>query len=240
MNNIFESKQNIEINLNIEQNLNIENNFIVEHNNTILQDTINNSINNINSIENNHFIKFYMTNFYNLLGIRRKSFLTIFKLLIKKNKISYNILETGCMRKVSDCDDGLSTLLFDYFVKYFNGSVTTVDLSKENCELCANHVSNKCSIYNMDSVEFLYKYKQNEDIDLLYLDSYDLDWNNPIPSALHHMKELCAIIPKLKKGCIILIDDNNNNVGKGQFVANFLDNIGAKQIFSEYQIAYEL
>ena len=92
----------------------------------------------------------------------------------------------------------------------------------------------------MDSVEFLYKYKPNEDIDLLYLDSYDLDWKNPTPSALHHMKELCAIIPQLKKGCIILIDDNNNNIGKGQFVSNFLDNIGAKLLFSEYQIAYEL
>tara|TARA_Y100000389_G_C17451340_1_gene515021 strand:+ start:1500 stop:2219 length:720 start_codon:yes stop_codon:yes gene_type:complete len=230
----------IEMNLNIENNLNIEKDFNVEHNDTILQNSINNSINTIKSIENNHFIKFYMINFYDLLGVRRESFLTIFKLLIKKNKVSYNIVETGCMRKVTDCDDGLSTLLFDYFVKYFSGSVTTVDLSKENCELCASYVSNKCSIYNMDSVEFLYKYKPVEDIDLLYLDSYDLDWNNPIPSALHHMKELCAIIPKLRKGCIILIDDNNKNIGKGQFVANFLDNIGAKQLFSEYQIAYEL
>lgn len=230
----------IEMNLNIETNLNLEKDFNVEHDDIKLQETINNSINNINYIENNHFIKFYMINFYDLLGVRRDSFLTIFKTLIKKNKVSYNIVETGCMRKVTDCDDGLSTLLFDYFVKYFNGSVTTVDLSKENCELCASYVSNKCTIYNMDSVEFLYKYKPDGDIDLLYLDSYDLDWDNPIPSALHHMKELCAIISKLKKGCIIFIDDNKNNVGKGQFVSNFLDNIGAKLLFSGYQIAYEL
>ena len=107
-------------------------------------------------------------------------------------------------------------------------------------DYCRGKIAWTASPWDMDSVEFLYKYKPTEDIDLLYLDSYDLDWNNPIPSALHHMKELCAIISKLKKGCIILIDDNNNNIGKGQFVSNFLDNIGAKQLFSEYQIAYEL
>ena len=102
MNNNTNSNPIIEMNLNIETNLNIEKDFNVEYNDTKLQETINNSINNVNFIDNNYFIKFYMINFYDLLGVRRESFLTIFKLLIKKNKISYNIVETGCMRKVSD------------------------------------------------------------------------------------------------------------------------------------------
>ena len=83
-------------------------------------------------------------------------------------------------------------------------------------------------------------YYDINNIDLIYLDSYDLDWNKPHKSSLHHLKELCAIIPKLKKGCVIIIDDNNNGIGKGQYVSNFLENIGATLLFSSYQIAYEL
>jgi hypothetical protein len=189
---------------------------------------------------NNTFVDTYLYNIYDKLTIRKDSFLYIFIYLLKKNRSFYNIIETGCTRKTTDYDDGMSSILFDTFINFYNGKLNTVDISQKNCELCKSVVSSKTSVHNMDSVEFLYNYNDTIDIDLLYLDSYDLDWNNPHKSSLHHIKELCAIIPKLKKGCIIMIDDNCNNIGKGQYVSEFLDNIGAKLLFSQYQIAYEL
>ena len=188
----------------------------------------------------NKFLNLYLQELYNKLSIRKDSFLYIFIYLIKKNKSFYNIIETGCTRKMTDYDDGMSSILFDRFINCYDGKLTTIDISKKNCELCRENVSPKTYVYNMDSVEFLYNYNDNIDIDLLYLDSYDLDWDKPHKSSLHHLKELCAIIHKLKKGCIIMIDDNNNGFGKGQYVADFLENIGAKLLFSGYQIAYEL
>jgi len=52
------------------------------------------------------------------------------------------------------------------------------------------------------------------------------------------MKELTTVYPKLKKGCLIVIDDNENGVGKGKYVAEFLDQVGDKLYFDEYQIGY--
>ena len=37
-----------------------------------------------------------------------------------------------------------------------------------------------------------------------------------------------------------MIDDNNKNIGKGQYVSEFLEDIGATLLFNNYQIAYEL
>jgi hypothetical protein len=75
-------------------------------------------------------------------------------------------------------------------------------------------------------------------IDLLYLDSFDLDWNNPHPSSFHDMKEFLAIKSKINSGCLILIDDNNRNLGKGRYVDEFMTNIQKQKIIDEYQIAW--
>ena len=44
-------------------------------------------------------------------------------------------------------------------------------------------------------------------IDFLYLDSYDVDFLNPLPSALHHLEEFNRVKHLLHKNSIILIDD---------------------------------
>ena len=77
-------------------------------------------------------------------------------------------------------------------------------------------------------------------IDLLYLDSFDINFNKPHPSMLHHIKELCAIIGRLEKGAIIVVDDNIEKSGKGGYVADFMENLGYKKIIDEYQIAWIL
>ena len=74
--------------------------------------------------------------------------------------------------------------------------------------------------------------------DNLILDSFDLDWNNTHPSSLHHLKELTTVYSKLKPGCLIVVDDNHNGLGKGQYVADFLSNVNDRLYFNEYQIGY--
>jgi hypothetical protein len=44
-------------------------------------------------------------------------------------------------------------------------------------------------------------------IDLVYFDSWDVDWGNPFASAEHGKKELIAIRPFLRTGTIIVVDD---------------------------------
>jgi len=55
---------------------------------------------------------------------------------------------------------------------------------------------------------------------------------------MHHLKELTTIYAKLKPGCLIVIDDNFEGEGKGRYVAEFLEETGAKLYFNDYQIGY--
>ena len=42
---------------------------------------------------------------------------------------------------------------------------------------------------------------------MVYLDSWDVDLDNPLDSSIHGLKEFQSIYKKLKKGDVILIDD---------------------------------
>ena len=48
--------------------------------------------------------------------------------------------------------------------------------------------------------------------DLVYLDSWDVDWSNPEPSAVHGLREFKAIENYLATGAILLIDDTPNSL----------------------------
>ena len=43
--------------------------------------------------------------------------------------------------------------------------------------------------------------------DLIYLDSWDLDVQSPVPAAMHGLREFFAISPALRAGSLLLIDD---------------------------------
>jgi hypothetical protein len=49
-------------------------------------------------------------------------------------------------------------------------------------------------------------------VDLVYLDSYDLDPVAPTPAAVHGLLELDAIRPALHDGSLLLVDDTPNRV----------------------------
>ena len=70
-------------------------------------------------------------------------------------------------------------------------------------------VSDKTKVVCSDSVKFLWSLPKDKKIDFLYLDSYDILRHDPHPSQLHHVKEMCANIDKLKKGSIVCIDDHD-------------------------------
>ena len=167
----------------------------------------------------------------------------------------YVFVETGCAAHGTK-----STLLWDKFVTNFGGNVYSVDLDSNAVQKTQQLVSSKTTITHSDSVEYLKSFKLP--IDFLYLDSYDVDYLNPFPSAKHHLKEFNAIKHLLHKGSIVLIDDTpgspewlDNGVhcpiydrykqsfdinmsGKGSLVSLELEKMGATRILHQYQVLW--
>jgi hypothetical protein len=177
-----------------------------------------------------------------ITGKREESFRMMVAFLNQqKNPV---IVETGCARQETTPEawqgDGMSTLIFDSFVKTNGGSLHSVDISPEAVNFARSKVTtNRSEIACEDSVSFLHKFSNK--IDLLYLDSYDLDPENPHPSSMHHIYELLAVSKCLKKGTMIVVDDNlSEEIGKGKYIADYLSKIGVPMIYSGYQQIWKL
>ena len=176
------------------------------------------------------------------LAHRRDTFMQMFDYLYGLNKVDYIIIETGCSRQegLNWTGDGMSTVLFDFFVLMFGGVFISIDISGDAIECAKRFTSSNVNFICADSVATLAALRCNPSIthiDLLYLDSYDLDWSNPHPSALHHLKELCAVQP-LPEGCMLVVDDNSQGRGKGQYIMEYYDAIDVIPVFNSYQIGY--
>ena len=149
------------------------------------------------------------------------------------------IIETGCARQENNYDgDGMSTLIFNEFSK-IKGEFWSVDINPDNIEFAKKYCDNTHLVCS-DSVKFLYDLnkelvRNNRKIDLLYLDSYDFDMGNPHPSSLHHILELTAIMPSLREGTMICVDDNFGNIGKGGYVHQFMLALGKERVYDGYQ-----
>jgi hypothetical protein len=169
------------------------------------------------------------------------------------------IIETGIASAGTQ-----STYLFNEYVKKYGGRFWSVDT---NDHLVNIHQGNMCPATTLvcnDSVKFLndwVKYNDDNKVDVVYLDSYDLDWYNYYDSALHGLKEYTALLPSLKKGSLLLIDDtpstpywldtrgqlyddmmlfyNKNNFlpGKGMYVLDL--NNRATKLIHNYQVLYK-
>lgn len=187
------------------------------------------------------FLDYFDKNYYEKLDRRAGTFRALFEFLDKKDKSFYSIIETGCVRGINNyVGDGMSTVLFDKFVNFRGGEVISVDIDSNSCKLAQSLVSDKTKVVCADSVQFLWKLKPSTVVDLLYLDSFDIDFNNPHPSMLHHIKELCAIIGKLSKGTLIVVDDNIKISGKGRYIEDFMNNLGYNKIIDSYQVGWVL
>ena len=176
---------------------------------------------------------------------RAEGFRRIFNLLEEKNKDSYFIVETGTLRQPGDWKAGQSSMLFEQFVKVHGGKVESIDIDIRSCAAARGALDANFTTVNLgDSVEFLTNGDWNN-VDLFYLDSYDVKWGSPLPSAEHHLKEFLAIEKYMKPGVILALDDNsfliegNKRTGKGMLVYEYLKNKGIIPLYDNYQIIYK-
>ena len=216
---------------------------------------------------NSDFYKWFET-IASKLGNREISFRKIFKYLdVQPTPII--IVETGCLRKANNFLDGQSTLLFDKYTlsRGEKSKVYTVDKSPISIKVCRQTVSENVEITAQDSVRYLNKlsnkfFTNKTKVSMFYLDSFDVDWRYPYPSAAHHLKELTAISKALNKDTLVVVDDSpaTGNLtqkehestptwkilespaptigGKGFLVHEYASHVGAKLVFSHYQAAW--
>lgn len=193
---------------------------------------------------------------------RARSFRMVFEYLENLNR-PVCIVETGCVRDIREdaiTIEGQSTILFDKFSQSVLDTVVhSVDINASNVEICKSLVSDRVQIHTSDSIPFLRNkcadlIKPFTGIDLLYLDSYDVDMENPHDAALHCLKEFLAASHLVTPKTLILIDDSPatsiivegtlkkitpfTTSGKGKYVASYMESIGCKPIFKGYQIAW--
>ena len=174
---------------------------------------------------------------------RAEGFEFLFTELLNLTNSELQIIETGTVRKPNNWKDGNSGMIFAELVKMQGGFVRSVDL-KKNAVNAANEFidNNYFKAYQSDSVAWLESLDDLSNVDLFYLDSYDVKWMDDTPSAEHHLNEFKAIEPYLKD-CIVGIDDNafkadGTRTGKGRAIYDYL---AAKDIFplwDKYQIIY--
>jgi hypothetical protein len=178
---------------------------------------------------------------------RATGFEIILTELLKIRNTGFKIIETGSTRKPNNWKDGNSGVLFADFVKHHRGSVRSVDINQAAVDAANAFID---PVYHLaecsDSVTWLQQQADLNQVDLFYLDSYDVDWHNDQPSAEHHLREFLVIEPHLKPGVIVAIDDNsrllehNARTGKGRRIVEYLEQKGIHPLYDDYQIIYKL
>jgi hypothetical protein len=209
-----------------------------------------------------NFWKFFEADAYPKLGLRQNSLRYVFEHLDRKNRPVF-VVETGCVRGADNwAGDGQSTILFDRFVSQWPGSVMySVDINPAATALCKTLVSSMPQIHTGDSVPFVRHLARNPPesfahIDVLYLDSYDVDLDSPHLSALHHMKELVAASSLIGPDTLVVVDDAPSEAkfillenklsfvtqpqisGKAKYVADYAKSIGLKPVFGGFQAGW--
>ena len=168
------------------------------------------------------------------------------------------IIETGCIRPGdqpwstvdnSFKDDGMSTCIFDRFINEHTGEFHSVDLTELHVDYAISMVSDKAQIHCDDSVHFLWEVNKqlianDQYIDVLCLDSFDWTIGNESACMAHHIKELACIVSRMKAGSLVAVDDNYKengvHVGKGVYVAEFMQSIGAEVIHEGVQYVWRI
>lgn len=155
-----------------------------------------------------------------------------------------------------------STYLFNEYIRKYGGKLYSVDINNHLVEI---HKGNMCPATQLicsDSVTYFSNWaKNNEYANAIYLDSYDLDLYNPAGSEEHGLKEYKALLPVIKNGTILLVDDtpispdwldtrgglyndmvnyykiNGYVPGKGRLILNEPKN--ADLLLHQYQVLYK-
>ncbi len=169
---------------------------------------------------------------------RYATFLSALQLMLERK--AKTLVETGTARG-GECNcegDGCSTLIFARFAKRTKSSLYSVDIDPQAIlEASAGLQESAASVHLVtgDSIPFLATF--GKPIDFLYLDSFDYDENNPLPSQEHHLKEVEAAYPYLTKKSIVMIDDHSlPGGGKSKLALQFLKERGWKVVAEGYQV----
>jgi hypothetical protein len=214
-------------------------------------------------MNNSHFWQWFAQHQANLAD-RAASFELMFRRLDQQPG-PMTIVETGCTRQAGNwAGDGQSTVLFDTYVqnRCTHSRVFSVDIDPQAVAQCQRLVSAQTTVCCADSVGFLHQLGaqlqvQNRHIDLVYLDSYDVDFAYWFVSAAHHLKELTAIVPWITDQTLVVVDDSGlapvvvqhspehmtvarhgGIGGKGRLVAEYAAAVGAHQEFCLYQVGW--
>jgi hypothetical protein len=124
------------------------------------------------------------------------------------------VVETGTMWNELENNQGAFTLIFaDFIENYTGGKIITVDISNDhinNCREFTKNFSDSIEYVVSDSVSYLKSLDDNfvSKIDLIFFDSYDVNLNEPLPSEIHHLRELLAVYDRLSDTVCLAVDDN--------------------------------
>jgi hypothetical protein len=170
------------------------------------------------------------------VGHRKKRFHDLAAGMISAGR-PISILETGCMRELSETD-GCSTLVWDYVAEVTKGGFVTVDISEHNTAFARSKVGKHTQVVCKESLALLSAITyMHQPIDLLYLDSLDYvgtDLELGL-SSLHHAAELSAVWRWLGHEALIAVDDCiDAEHGKHSMVRAFFHSLGVEPIVDDY------
>ena len=186
------------------------------------------------------FAEQFRRHFQPRLGKRADGFAALFEALTAGPPRPL-IIETGCLRIAGNWEgDGQSSFMFDALTRAMGGAFFSIDVLAESIETARRACSSAVNLICNDSVAALYTLSQlmRGPAALVYLDSYDVDADNPMPSAIHHALELAAARPLLGPGTLVCVDDygvGRQPGGKGLILDRFFANIRARVLYSGYQ-----
>lgn len=177
---------------------------------------------------------------------RATGFEIMFAHLESLNQQQYHIVETGTLRNPGNWKDGQSAWLFTEFVDHYSGSVRSVDIDPTAVAAAKQYLtSDNFAVTCSDSIAYLKSLKDLDQVDLFYLDSWDVKWHDDRGSAAHHLKEFQAIESYIKPGAMVAIDDNSKfletgtRTGKGRAIVEYLESKGIYPVYDAYQIIYK-
>lgn len=166
-----------------------------------------------------------------------------FQQLRKLPRQHHVIVETGCMRDfyrpLDFAKDGCSTLLFDRYVQHHKGLCYSVDHTLEAVKYAEQFTGWRTRVICDDSLHFLRDLRGIDQIDLLYLDSFDYDKAKPWESQEWHLFELTAAMSYLSHKSLVMVDDNYlDGSGKGALVRKFFWFLGIEPAYVGRQLGW--
>lgn len=197
----------------------------------------------------------------NLLGKRKDSFNIMLDHLMS-SKTGPVIIETGCMRQEDSYEgDGMSTSIWHKVCQLKDGYFHSFDINPDAVAFARSKIysdgdsfiGNINLVDSVAGINSLFKCNYcTKGIDLLYLDSVDLNLPDLHKSFLHNMFEFTSAVPLLKTGALICVDDNvpfdmldddgkvieTRNISKGDYLKRYMEKIGIQPLYEGYQLIW--